>query len=510
MLTPPPGIDMNVIEMKGILKRFGPLVANDHIDFQLQQGEIHALLGENGAGKTTLMRILYGLYHADAGQILVRDRQIQIASPRDAIDNGIGMVSQHFTLVLPLTVAENVVLGYNQSRLFNPREVMDRVEKAADQFGMEVNPSAVVRFLSVGERQRVEILKALYHRARVLILDEPTTVLVPQEVDVLFQTLLRLRDEGLSIIFISHKLYEVMTICDRITVLRGGKKIGTVSKEETSERELARMMVGREMAGISRQEAISAGSPLLRIMNVSAVDKKGFKSLKTVSLSVNEGEILGIAGVSGNGQSELARVLSGTLKPSSGKVMVGEKDLTTASPHEITRSGVGRIPEDRYTGVVGELTVAENLALEDIDKFSRNGALDKKNILGNAEKLIGEYRIKARPSDPVRTLSGGNLQKVILARALSPEPRVVIASQPTRGLDVGATEYVRSRLLDQRRRGAAVLLISEDLEEIMALSDRIAVILEGRIVGEVAAAGATRELLGLMMTGAQLEGRNHD
>lgn len=500
---------MNAIEMKGIIKRFGPLVANDRIDFDLQKGEIHALLGENGAGKTTLMRILYGLYHADSGQVLVDSSPVHITSPKDAIGWGIGMVSQHFTLVSPLTVAENVVLGYNKGYIYKPQEVIQNVTKAANQFGVDVEPTAIIRHLSVGERQRVEILKALYHNAKVLIMDEPTAVLVPQEVDILFQTLERLRKDGLSVIFISHKLYEVMTICDRITVLRDGKKIGTVLKNDTSERELARMMVGRETFGVCRQGERKAGNPLLRIENITAVDKKGLTALKNISLNVYEGEVLGIAGVSGNGQSELTQVLSGTLQPSSGKIFVGEKEITNASPSEVTRAGVGRIPEDRHAGVVGELTVAENLALESIDKFTRRSTLDKKLILKNAEQLISEYQIKARPTDPIRTLSGGNMQKVILARALSPEPRVVIASQPTRGLDVGATEYVRTKLLEQRNRGAAVLLLSEDLEEVMSLSDRIAVIYEGQIVGIVPGAEATKEQLGLMMTGARQEVTQH-
>lgn len=499
---------MNVVEMKGITKRFGPLVANDHIDFELIKGEIHALLGENGAGKTTLMRILYGLYHADEGQTLVEGSPVQIASPKDAIGWGIGMVSQHFTLVPPLSVAENVVLGYNPGIVYKPKEVFNKVSQATQHFGVECNPLAIIRHLSVGERQRVEILKALFRNARVLIMDEPTAVLVPQEVDILFQTLERLRQEGLSVIFISHKLYEVMNICDRITVLRDGKKIGTVLKKDTSQRELARMMVGRDTFGVSRLGERITGDPLLRVENITALDNKGLPALKDISFEVFEGEILGIAGVSGNGQSELTQVLSGTLKPSSGNLFIGNKNITKASPSEFSGSGVGRIPEDRHAGVIGDLSVAENLALETIDKFTTRSSLDYKRIQENAEKLIAEYQIKARPSDPVRTLSGGNMQKVILARALSPEPQVVIASQPTRGLDVGATEYVRTKLLEQRNRGAAVLLLSEDLDEVMCLSDRIGVIYEGKIIGIIDAKLATEEQLGLMMTGAR-EGQNN-
>jgi simple sugar transport system ATP-binding protein len=496
---------MHAVQMRGITKRFGPLLANDHINFELNRGEIHALLGENGAGKTTLMRILYGLYHADEGEILVNEKPVHVASPRDAIQLGIGMVTQHFALVPTLSVAENVVLGYTDGFHVNPQTAQQRVAQAAARFGIDVDPSALVRHLSVGERQRVEILKALYRNARVLILDEPTAVLVPQEVDVLFQTLERLRLGGLSVIFISHKLYEVMAVCDRITVLRDGRQVGTVGKQATSQGELARMMVGRDMSGVTRQESQPQGSVLLSIENLTALDKKGLPALKGVSLAVGAGEILGVAGVSGNGQTELAHVLAGTLKPMSGRVLVGDRDLTFASPAQVAAAGVGRIPEDRHEGVVGELSVAENLALECMDDFVRGGMLDHRRMRKHAQQLIAEYQIKAAPTDRMRTLSGGNMQKVILARALARNPRVVIASQPTRGLDVGATEYVRSRLLEQRARGAAVLLLSEDLDEIMALSDRIAVIYEGRIVGLLSAEEAEQETLGLLMSGAREE-----
>jgi ABC-type uncharacterized transport system ATPase subunit len=497
---------MYAVQMRGITKRFGPLVANDHIDFDLIQGEIHALLGENGAGKTTLMRVLYGLYHADQGEIRVNAHAAHIASPKDAIRLGIGMVTQHFALVPTLTVAENIVLGYTDGFQVNPRMAQQQVAEAATRFGVEVDPSALVRHLSVGERQRVEILKALYRNARILILDEPTAVLVPQEVDLLFQTLERLRQDGLSVIFISHKLYEVMTVCDRITVLRDGQVVGTVDKAATSQAELARMMVGRETFGVTRQEEDqSQGSVLLRIENLSAIDEKGLPALREVSLEVSAGEILGVAGVSGNGQTELSHVLAGTLRPTEGRVMVGGQDLTFAEPAQISRSGVGRIPEDRHEGVVGDLSVADNLALEHLDDFLTAGMLDHRRIRKHAENLIAEYQIKASPTDRMRTLSGGNMQKVILARALSRSPQVVIASQPTRGLDVGATEYVRRKLLEQRDRGAAVLLLSEDLEEVLALSDRIAVIYEGRIVGLLSAAEAEEEKLGLLMSGAREE-----
>jgi ABC-type uncharacterized transport system ATPase subunit len=494
---------MFAVQMKGITKRFGPLVANDQVDFELEQGEVHALLGENGAGKTTLMRILYGLYHADEGEILVRGEPVHMTSPKQAIAKGIGMVSQHFTLVVSLSVAENVVLGYNPGITLDPKAIQKSVRDASERFGLRVKPEALVRHLSVGECQRVEILKALYRNASVLIMDEPTAVLVPQEVDELFSTLDRLRKEGLSVIFISHKLNEVMTICDRITVLRDGKKIGTVNQKDTSERELARMMVGRETFGVCREEGAECSSiPVLNVENVSALDKKGMVALKGVCLQVCEGEILGVAGVSGNGQSELGRVLAGTLKPSQGKITLGDQDINGFDPAQLAQAGVGRIPEDRHSGMVGDLSVAENLALEHLEDYVKNGMLDKKRIHEKAAELIQEFQIKAQPTDHCRTLSGGNMQKVILARVLSRQPRLVVASQPTRGLDVGATEYVRKRLLEERARGAAVLLISEDLEEVIALSDRIAVMYEGRIVGTFFTRDATREQLGLMMAGA--------
>jgi simple sugar transport system ATP-binding protein len=499
---------MNAVELKGITKRFGPVLANNAVDFTLKTGEIHALLGENGAGKTTLMRILYGLYTADEGQIMVGGREVQIHSPKDAIQAGVGMVTQHFTLVPTLTVAENIVLGYTRGFRLQPREIESQVAAAASRFGIEVEPGALVRHLSVGERQRVEILKSLYRNAHVLILDEPTAVLVPQEVEGLFETLRRLRADGMSLVFISHKLNEVMAICDRITVLRAGTLVGTVERSATTPTGLASMMVGRETFGVTRRasEALDGhqakGEPALRVEDLSAVDKKGLPALKHITLDVARGEILGIAGVSGNGQTELSQALTGMLKPAGGQICVGGRDLTGASPDQFTAARVGRIPEDRHGGLVGELTVAENLALESLGPFTRSGLLDRAAILENARKLIAEYQIKASPTDRTRTLSGGNMQKVLFARALSRSPQVVIASQPTRGLDVGATDYIRTKLLEQRSLGAGVLLISEDLDEVLALSDRIAVMYEGEIVGIVPAEGTTRAELGLMMSGA--------
>jgi general nucleoside transport system ATP-binding protein len=498
---------MLAVEMRDICKRFGSVQASDHVTFELKKGEIHALLGENGAGKTTLMRILYGLYSLDEGEVLIEGQPAVIRSPRDAIALGVGMVTQHFTLVPTLTVAENLTLGSEKSFNLNPKVIERDVAAASERFGIEVDPGALVGDLSVGERQRVEILKALYRNARVLILDEPTAVLVPQEVEVLFKSLRRLQEkESLSVIFISHKLYEVMEICDRISVLRDGAHAGTVEKTDTNQKGLARMMVGRETFGVTRETtAIKGDTPLLRIENLDVFDRQGLPALRNVSLGVRAGEVLGIAGVSGNGQSELTRVIGGTIKPASGAIYVGDREITGCEPSEITAAGVGRIPEDRHAGVVGELSVAENIALERLDNFVTRGMLDRQAIRDEAEKLIVEYQIKASATDRIRTLSGGNMQKVILARALSKEPQVVMASQPTRGLDVGATEYVRSRLLEEAQRGAAVLLISEDLDEVRALADRIAVIYEGEIMGIVPIAEAEVELLGLMMCGSTLE-----
>jgi ABC-type uncharacterized transport system ATPase subunit len=493
---------MATVQLSGVTKRFGELLANDHIDFDVNPGEIHALLGENGAGKTTLMRILYGLYRADSGRISIRGVPAQIESPGDAIRLGIGMVTQHFTLVPNLSVTENIILGHRTGPVLDLRRAQAQVAEASERYGLRVEPAAIVRHLSVGEQQRVEILKALYRQARVLILDEPTAVLVPHEVEALFVTLNRLRDEGLAITFISHKLNEVMAICDRITVLRAGRVAGTVLRAETTQKALAKMMVGREALGVQSSPAQDIGPVLLELDGISAKNQQGIDALKNISIEIHAGEILGLAGVSGNGQSELAGVLFGTLAPSSGRVRVAGKDLTGAQPSVISRAGVGRIPEDRQAGLVAELSVAENLALERLESFVRHGTLDKQAMRRHADQLIKEFQIKASAGDRVRTLSGGNMQKVILARTLSQEPSVVVASQPTRGLDIGATEYMRRRLVDQRDRGAAVLLISEDLDEITSLADRIAVIYEGQIVSTMPSGEATPQQLGLMMTGA--------
>ena len=492
---------MLAVQMQDIVKRFSGTTANDHVSFDLKEGEIHALLGENGAGKTTLMRILYGLYHSDEGTIQINGKPAHIRSPKDAIQLGIGMVTQHFTLVPTLTVAENLALGQAGRRILDPRALRQEAEQLSTRYGIPVNPSALVRHLSVGEQQRIEILKALSHHARVLILDEPTAVLVPQEVDVLFASLLRLRDEGLSIIFISHKLNEVMTVCDQITVLRDGRVVGTAAKSSVTKQDLAHMMVGRESFRVVRQGDRQRTKTLLQVEDLSAKNHKGLNALRGVSFEVESGEILGIAGVSGNGQTELSQVLSGMIKPSSGKIYVEGVEVSQASPAQLAAAGVGCIPEDRHAGIVGDLSVAENLVLNQLNGFASGGVLNHKHIQDNARQLIADYQIKAAPSDRARTLSGGNIQKVILARALSRNPWVIIASQPTRGLDLGATEYVRAKLLEQRACGAAILLISEDLDEITALADRIAVLYEGQIMGILPGKTAAIDQIGMMMSG---------
>ena len=507
-----------ILEMRGITKRFPGVLANDHIDFDIKDGEVHALLGENGAGKTTLMNILYGLYRPDEGEIRVRGKRVVLRSPKDAINLGIGMVHQHFMLVDPLTVTENVVLGLKSSK--EPFLDLDRAEKRISElskkYGLKVDPKAKIEQLSVGERQRVEIIKALYRGVQVLILDEPTSVLTPPEVKELMTIIRRMAKEGLAIIpFITHKLPEVMAISDRVTVLRRGKVMARIGTKRTNERELAKKMVGREVILRIKRRRIKMGEVMLEVKNLGALSDKGLPALKNVSFSIREGEILGIAGVAGNGQRELAEVLTGLRKATGGKVYVRGKEITNKSPGKFIDQGVGHIPEDRLgMGLVMDFSIAENIILETHSKspfvhrgfmpFDRKWFLNKDEIGKHAERLISEYSIVTPSKDtPARTLSGGNLQRLILARELSRNPKLLIANQLTRGLDVGGTEFIRSNLMEQRGKGTAILLISEDLDEIMSMSDRIAVMYEGEIVGIIPAAKAKIKEIGLMMAGAK-------
>ena len=508
------------VEMQGIVKRFGDVVANDHVDFHVAQGEVHALLGENGAGKTTLMKILYGLYQPDAGTIRIRGEVVHLHSPADAIAHGIGMVTQHFSLVPTLSVTENIVLGRGQGLLLDHRAAQEAVQATAERYGFRIDPRATVRELSVGEQQRVEILKALHHNCRILILDEPTAVLTPQESETLFQALRGLCQQGLSVVFISHKLGEVLAISHRITVLRHGRVTGEVETAKATRASLARMMVGRDVAGVDegilvRREGTEPGRPIWEIQGLHVEDQRGLPALQGVDLTVRAGEILGLAGVAGNGQTELAEALSGLRPPTRGRIRVDGQDVTRADPVHMTRAGVGRIPEDRLKGVVANLSVAENIALESLDEFTDGlGQLDRPRLAAYVAELIQRYQIKATPRSRAGSLSGGNMQKLILARVLSRNPKAILAAQPTRGLDVGAIQYVHEQLLAQRKRGAAILLISEDLDEILALADRVAVLYEGRIMGQVRPDEAGRDeivhRIGLMMAGTpETEARSH-
>ncbi|MBI1280650.1 MAG: ATP-binding cassette domain-containing protein [Anaerolineaceae bacterium] len=495
---------MAVVEMRGVSKRFGSLVANDQIDLDIASNEIHALLGENGAGKSTLMKILYGFYQPDEGEILVEGKPVTLKSPVDAIRAGIGLVSQHFSLVPTFTVAENIVLGFENTAILNHDKLNQTVADTARRYGFTIEPNAVVRDLSVGQQQRVEILKALYRQCRVLILDEPTAVLTPRDAAALFDTLRQLQKQNLSVIIITHKLEEVMAISQRVTVLRLGKVAGREVTAQTNPQALARLMVGRNVLEVTRNtEHIAAESIALAVNDLSVSDKRGVPALRNVSFDVHAGEVVGIAGIAGNGQSELVAVLGGLIKPDSGEVLVSGQPVELGDPRSFNQMKVARIPEDRLKGVVGDLSVAENLALEQIGDFTRAGHLNHKQMRQMAQLLIADFQIKAEPGDRVRTLSGGNIQKVILARTLSRQPDVVIAAQPTRGLDIGATEYVHQKLLEQKARGAGVLLVSEDLDETRLLSDRILVIYAGSIVGEFSADEIDIDQISLLMAGSK-------
>jgi len=506
----PPATRPSLLEIRGLTKSFGALKALQDVDFTLGDGEIHALLGENGAGKSTLSNILTGLYRPDEGEVWLHGERVTFSSPRDALDAGICMVHQHFRLVPPFTVAENVILGDHRGEgrklTVNPRRIERVVAELGKRYRIAVDPRARVWQLSLGEQQRVELLKALYRQARVLILDEPTAVLTPQESESLFETLRVMAAEGRTVIFISHKLHEVKAVSDRVTVLRGGKTVATVDTADSTPRSLAALMVGRDVAAPERRERTTEiGEPVLEVRGLGAVGDRGGDALRDVSLTVGAGEIVAIAGVAGNGQRELAETVTGMRRASTGSVVVAGKPLRGGDAREAIRAHVAHVPEDRlHTGVAPSLPIASNVVLKSYRgrTVTRGPMLRLGAIRDLAATLIERYDVRGGgPELPARRLSGGNLQKVVLAREFEGEPRVLVVASPTRGLDVSAIETVHGYLRAAAADGVGVLLISEDLDEILALADRIAVMYEGAIVGEVAAENATVEELGLMMAG---------
>ena len=500
------------IELRGIVKRFPGVVANDGIDLKVRRGEIHCLLGENGAGKTTLMRVLYGLYRPDEGEIILNGQPVRMTSPRAALNHHVGMVHQHFRLVPTLSVEENIVLGLDEGTgpFMNFRKTREKISVIANEYGLSVEPQTKVWQLAVGQQQRVEILKALYREVDILIMDEPTSVLTPQEVDQLFTTLRTLVDDGLTIIFITHKLDEVMQVSDRVTVLRKGKVVATLPTAETDKPALARLMVGREVVFRLKKNPIKQREKILEMNDLHALNDRGLPALRGVSFDLFGGEILGVAGVSGNGQYELAEVLTGLRKSTMGKIFLAKKEVTNCSAREMNNLNVAHIPAERIRmGIVPALSIRENLILKKYRRppFSYREFLDNEEIEKNAHRAMSDYQISAPNCEtPAKLLSGGNIQKVILARELSENPSLIVAVHPTYGLDIGATEQVRQVLLVQRERGAATLLISEDLEEIMTLSDRILVLFNGEVMGILEAESADIEVIGLMMAGTRHKG----
>ncbi len=499
-----------VLELRGVSKTFPGVLANDHIDLILNEGEILALLGENGAGKTTLMNVLYGLYTPDEGEIYVRGNKVTIHSPSDAIGLGIGMVHQHFMLVPVFTVTENVMLGIEPTKagvFLDRASVAKRIREISNRFGLKVDPNVYVEDLSVGAQQRVEIIKVLYREADILIFDEPTAVLTPQEVEDLFVVIHSLVEQGKSLIFITHKLNEVLSIANRILVLRNGKVAGTTTPDQATEASLASMMVGRDVILEVEKKPAQPAEVVLEVEDLHVCDDRQLMAVKGISLQVRAGEVLGIAGVQGNGQTELVDALMGLRKVEGGQVTILGRDTTTASPREITEDGCAHVPEDRQRdGLVLTLSVADNLVLNTYYQppFSKGSLLQSKEINKAAEARVEQFDIRTPSiSVPVANLSGGNQQKVIVAREFSRPIKLLIASQPTRGLDVGSIEYIHKRIIEKRDEGCAVLLVSPELDEVMSLSDRIAVVFEGKILDTMPAAQATREKLGLLMAGIQ-------
>jgi ABC-type uncharacterized transport system ATPase subunit len=507
-----PGGPRPVLELRAITKKFGPVVANDRVDFDLLPGEVHALLGENGAGKSTLMSVLYGLYSPTSGEILVDGTPVSIGSPNDAIAVGIGMVHQHFMFIPVMTVAENITLGNEPVRggplgVLDRTEARKRVQELSDRFGLDVDPDARIEDVSVGMQQRVEILRALYRGARILVLDEPTAVLTAQEIRDLIVVLQRLKSEGTSIVFISHKLTEVLEVADRITALRRGKVTGTVAAQGATEQSLARMIVGRDVVFTVEKDAHTPGSPVLEVEDVHVLDDRLLEAVRGSTLSVHAVEIVALAGVDGNGQTELVQAITGIRVPTSGSIRVEGTEIAGAGVRAATRAGVAHIAEDRHkVGLVLPFTLAENLALRGYRQppLSRRGLLRLGAIFSLAKRLIGAFDVRGGgPGAHASALSGGNQQKLVIAREIDSAPKLLVAHQPTRGLDVGAIEFVHSRLIEQRDSGRAVLLVSLESEEVRSLADRILVIFDGRIVAEFPP-DASEEELGIAMTGGNV------
>ena len=503
-----------VLEVRGLTKRFPGVLANDHIDIKLRKGTVLGLLGENGAGKSTLMNMIYGLYAPDEGEILINGRAVQIKTPNDAIRLEIGMVHQHFQLVPVLSVTENIMLGDEPTRglFLDRRKARQSIHEISEQYGLDVDPDALVQDLPVGVQQRVEIIKALYRKADILILDEPTAVLTPQEAEGLFRIMRTLLDRGVSIIFISHKLKEVLEICAEVTVLRNGKVVGHADPAHATEEMLAEMMVGRSVLLEVEKEPAHPTGAVLVIHDLLVRDDRDLQAVKGLSLEVHAGEIVGIAGVQGNGQTELVEAITGLRDVEGGQILINGQDVTHASPRRITEAGVAHVPEDRQkNGMVASFPVKDNLVLQTyyVDPFSKGIIAEERAIEENAEALVEEYDIRT-PNIfvPISKLSGGNQQKVIIAREFSRKDRLLIAAQPTRGLDVGSIEYIHKQIVRQRDAGAAVLLVSAELDEILSLSDRVVVMFSGKIMDTLPIESATRNICGLLMAGVKPEAAN--
>ena len=503
--------DNYILDMQNITKIFPGVKANDNVNLSIKKGEIHALVGENGAGKTTLMNVLYGLYDPEGGQVFYEGNKVNVDGPQDAIDLGIGMVHQHFMLVDPLTVTENIILG-NEPRKglkINQKKARKEVEDISNKYGLYVDPDAKIQDISVGMQQRVEIIKTLYRGADLLIFDEPTAVLTPQEIDELFDIFRSLKEQGKTIIFITHKLKEVKEISDRITVLRGGKSIDTVDTANVSEEDVAELMVGRPVLLEVEKTKAKPGKIFLTIENLKVKNNRNIQAVNGVSLTVKKGEILGIAGVEGNGQSELIEAITGLRKIESGQVKIKDKEITKFNAREIKREGVAHIPEDRQKrGLIMDFDLQENMILgyHDLEPFSKNGIMNYNNIRNYTQELLEKFDVRGGgATTDAKSLSGGNQQKVIVAREFSHDPELLIASQPTRGVDVGSIEFIHKQIIDRRDNGAAVLLVSAELSEILSLSDRIAVIFEGEIVDILDVEDADERRLGNLMTGSKAD-----